>query len=61
MRRKRIVIFTLLILTALVGLYTTIELFGQRSMDRLYSPRKWINIEKGYKDGIQKRVIIPQS
>ena len=61
MRRKRIVFFMLLIIAALVGFYFTIDLFGQRSLDRLYSPRKWVNLEKGYKDGIRKRVLIPQS
>ena len=61
MRRKRIVFFILLIIGALVGVYFTIELFGQRSLNRLYSPRKWVNLEKGYKDGIHKRILIPQS
>jgi phosphonate transport system substrate-binding protein len=37
------------------------ELFGQNSLNKLYSPRKWVNLDKDYKGGINKRVLVPES
>jgi len=34
------------------------DLFGQQALNRLYSPRKWVNLEGGYKAGIQKKITV---
>jgi phosphonate transport system substrate-binding protein len=61
MSRRRTIFIFLIILAVIIGVYTTMELFGQNSLNKLYTPRKWVNLEKDYKGGINKRVLVPES
>jgi phosphonate transport system substrate-binding protein len=61
MSRRRSIFIFLIIIGVIIGVYTTMELFGQNSLNKLYSPRKWVNLDKDYKGGINKRVLVPES
>ncbi len=61
MSRRRTIFIFLIIIGVIIGVYTTMELFGQNSLNKLYSPRKWVNLDKDYKGGINKRVLVPES
>ncbi len=61
MSRKRAFFVFLITLAVITGIYTTMEFSGQNFLNKLYTPRKWVNIENAYKGGIQKRVLVPES
>jgi len=61
MSRRRTIFMFLIIIGVIIGVYTTMELFGQNSLNKLYTPRKWVNLDKDYKGGINKRVLVPES
>jgi phosphonate transport system substrate-binding protein len=61
MSRRRTIFIFLIIIGVIVAVYTTMELFGQSSLNKLYTPRKVVNLDKDYKGGINKKVVVPES
>jgi phosphonate transport system substrate-binding protein len=54
-RSRSSVFIVVLTVSILVGVYCIIDLFGQQALNRLYSPRKWVNLEG------RNKVRVPQN
>jgi len=61
MLHRRFVFALLIIIFVIAGIYATMELSGQNFLNKMYTPAKWVNLDKDYKGGIQKRVVAPVS
>ena len=61
MFRRRSFFAFIIIFGVIAGIYTTMELFGQNFLNKMYAPTKWVHLDKVYTGGIQKRVVIPES
>ncbi len=61
MFRRRNFFILFIVIGVIAGMYTTMEILGQNFLNKMYTPTKWVNLDKDYRGGIQKKAVVPES